>query len=131
MAVEVVVDAKYPQGFEGSVAFVHDVPVMSQLTGCADTFWKSSAKLIGRFNPAAPMGLYPLLVPVTVMEAQFTAHGPPPPFAHPTSHTRLPRAAAKSSFFIMIEVFCVIRRTPGEPAGTLLRLSGNVLSGAV
>ena len=98
-------EVKYPHGFEGSVAFVHDVPVMSQLTGCADTFWNVSAKLIGRFNPAAPIGLNPLLVPVTVMEAQFCAHGPLPPFAHPTSHTRLPRAAVKSSFFIMIEVF--------------------------
>lgn len=118
LAVEVVVDVKYPHGFEGSVELVQDVPVMLQLTGCADTFTKSTVKEIGKFNPIDPMGETPLLVPVTVMLAQFTAHGPLPPFAHPPSNARLKSATTNSSFFIMIEVFSLKLLAAGMPDRT-------------
>ncbi|MGC2245362.1 MAG: hypothetical protein WA609_02050 [Terriglobales bacterium] len=115
---------KYPQGFEESVGFVHDVPVMFQLTGCADTFWKVREKLIGKFNPAAPMGLSPLLVPITVIAGQFNTHGPLPPFAHPPSNVRLKRAAANSSFFTMIEVFSLKPPLPRWLPDLLARPAG-------
>lgn len=107
LAVEVVVEVKYPHGFEGSVELVQDVPVMLQLTGCVDVCTKVTVKEIGKFRPMDPMGETPLLVPITVMPGQFTAQGPLPPFAHPPSNAKLKSPAANNSFLIMIEVFSV------------------------
>jgi len=106
LAVEVVVEVKYPQGFEGSVAVVQDVPTIFQFRGCGLVYWlKITEKLMGRSSPTVPMGLSPPLVPTIVKPGQFTAHGPLPPFAHPPSKARLKSTATNASCFIMIEVF--------------------------